>query len=167
MSSPLVQALLAFLLIVIAIPVALVTLRRVRMFNPASRQVLRITGGISLGPRERIAVVEVGGRWLVVGVTAQSINLLTTLDAAPGELSPSRVGNLTGKLPGAAPSIVPGVAPSSASGVASGVASRVAPGIAPGIAPGADRSVAGASGPSVGDGAFARLLAATRRREAS
>ena len=90
MSSSLVQALLAFLLIVIAIPVALVTLRRVRLFNPASRQVMRLAGGIALGPRERIAVVEVGGRWLVVGVTGQSINLLTTLDSAPADLAVSR-----------------------------------------------------------------------------
>ena len=95
MSASLSQALLAFLLIVVAIPVALVMLRRFRMFHPGSRQVLRLTGGISLGPRERIAVVEVGGRWLVVGITGQSINLLTTFDSAPAELTgaSSRTGD--------------------------------------------------------------------------
>ena len=86
MSAPLGQALLAFLLIVIAIPVALVMLRRFRMFHPAGGQVIRLSGGIALGPRERIAVVEVGGRWLVVGITAQSINLLATLDSPPAGL---------------------------------------------------------------------------------
>lgn len=90
MSASLVQALLAFLLIVVAIPVALLTLRRVRHFNPASRHVMRLTGGIALGPRERVAVVEVAGRWLVVGVTAQSVNLLTTLDSPPEALTPLR-----------------------------------------------------------------------------
>lgn len=140
MSSSLVQALLAFLLIVIAIPVALVTLRRVRLFNPASRQVMRLAGGIALGPRERIAVVEVGGRWLVVGVTGQSINLLTTLDSAPADLAVSR-------------------APRSADRSAS---SSGAPLIAD---PTASAQVAGPG--NVGGGSpFARLLASARRREA-
>ena len=87
MTASLSQALLAFLLIVIAIPVALVSLRRFRLFHPGAGQVIRLTGGVSLGPRERIAVVEVGGRWLVLGVTSQSINLLSTLDSAPVELA--------------------------------------------------------------------------------
>ena len=144
MSSSLVQALLAFLLIVIAIPVALVTLRRVRLFNPASRQVMRLAGGIALGPRERIAVVEVGGRWLVVGVTGQSINLLTTLDSAPADLAVSR-------------------APRSADRSAS---SSGAPAGVPLIAdPTASAQVA-VPGDVGGGSPFARLLASARRREA-
>ena len=39
----------------------------------------RIIGGVNLGGRERIMVVEVGDQWLVVGSTPNQINLLTTL----------------------------------------------------------------------------------------
>lgn len=86
MNPLLVQALLAFLLVVVAIPVVLVMLRRSRMLGPGGRQIMRLAGGLVLGPRERIAVVEVSGRWLVVGISGQQINLLTTLDSAPEEL---------------------------------------------------------------------------------
>ncbi len=86
MSLSVVQALLAFLLVLVAIPFALAALRRTRHFGVGRRPVIRLTGGLALGPRERIAVVEVGGRWLVLGVTGQSIQLLTTLDEPPAEI---------------------------------------------------------------------------------
>ena len=45
---------------------------------------LRIVGGLSIGARERIVVVEVGETWLVVGVVPGQIKTLHTL--ARGEL---------------------------------------------------------------------------------
>lgn len=45
--------------------------------NPAS---LRVVSGVMVGQRERVVVVEVQGKWLVLGVAAQSVNLLCTLD---------------------------------------------------------------------------------------
>jgi flagellar protein FliO/FliZ len=39
----------------------------------------RVIGGVNLGGRERILVVEVADQWLVVGSTPTQINLLTTL----------------------------------------------------------------------------------------
>jgi flagellar protein FliO/FliZ len=86
MSFSVIQALLAFLLVLVAIPAALAVVRRSRHLGAGRASVIRLTGGLALGPRERIAVVEVGGRWLVVGVTGQSINLLATFDEPPGAL---------------------------------------------------------------------------------
>ena len=40
---------------------------------------IRIVGGVAVGSRERIMVVEVADQWIVVGVTANNINALTTL----------------------------------------------------------------------------------------
>ena len=40
-----------------------------------------------LGPKKSISVVRVGGRVLVLGVTNESINLITQLNAADGELN--------------------------------------------------------------------------------
>jgi len=39
-----------------------------------------LVGGLTLGPRERIAVVEAQGRRWMVGVTGQSITMLAELD---------------------------------------------------------------------------------------
>ncbi len=40
---------------------------------------LRIVGGLPLGPRERIVLLEIGDTWLVVGVTAGRMQTLHTL----------------------------------------------------------------------------------------
>ena len=46
--------------------------------NPAS-SVIRVVGGVSVGNRERILVVEVADEWIVVGVTPTNINALSTM----------------------------------------------------------------------------------------
>ncbi|MFT5532913.1 MAG: flagellar protein FliO/FliZ [Burkholderiaceae bacterium] len=49
---------------------------------------LKIVGGVSVGNRERILVVEVADQWIVVGVTPTSINALSTMPKQEGvELS--------------------------------------------------------------------------------
>lgn len=49
-------------------------------FNRAFSGVnMRIVGGLSVGNRERVMVVEVGDHWLVLGVTPTQINTLATL----------------------------------------------------------------------------------------
>ena len=148
MTASLSQALLAFLLIVVAIPVVLVGLRRFRMFHPGGPQIIRLTGAVALGPRERIAVIEVGGRWLVVGVTGQSINLLSTLDSPPADLGSAALG--TG-LKGAG----------STAGAAADLRSESR------FEPSAEALAAAAAPKTPNGGApFSRLLAAARGREA-
>lgn len=44
-----------------------------------SSALLRRIAALPVGPRERIVIVEAGDAWLVLGVTAQSINTLHTL----------------------------------------------------------------------------------------
>lgn len=46
--------------------------------NPAG-SVIRVVGGVSVGNRERILVVEVADEWIVVGVTPSNINALSTM----------------------------------------------------------------------------------------
>jgi flagellar protein FliO/FliZ len=46
-----------------------------------NNSVARIVGGVSLGSRERLVVVEVGTQWIVVGVTPGRITALANLDA--------------------------------------------------------------------------------------
>jgi flagellar protein FliO/FliZ len=47
---------------------------------------LKLLGGIALGPRERIVLVEAGNDWLVVGIVPGQIRTLHTLPK--GELPP-------------------------------------------------------------------------------
>ncbi|GAA4015089.1 hypothetical protein GCM10022212_07220 [Actimicrobium antarcticum] len=50
---------------------------------------LKIVGGISVGNRERILVVEVADQWIVVGITPTTISALSTMPRQAGvELSP-------------------------------------------------------------------------------
>jgi flagellar protein FliO/FliZ len=45
--------------------------------------VARVVGGVSVGHRERVVVVEVANRWLVVGVSASQVTHLANLDPVP------------------------------------------------------------------------------------
>lgn len=53
-----------------------------RRFMPAVRGaggLVKVVGGVMVGPKERVVVVEVGETWLVLGVTAQQVNPLHSL----------------------------------------------------------------------------------------
>jgi flagellar protein FliO/FliZ len=54
----------------------------VKRINPqaAQRKLIRTIGAHSLGARERITIVELEGKWLVIGSTPGSINLLHIID---------------------------------------------------------------------------------------
>jgi len=39
---------------------------------------LRVVSAVMIGQRERVVIVEMDGEWLVLGVTAQSVTLLST-----------------------------------------------------------------------------------------
>lgn len=68
-----------------------------KRFAPASRAggaPIRVVGGVSVGGRERVMVVEVADQWIVVGVAPGRVNALSTLPrqetlpAMPGVASP-------------------------------------------------------------------------------
>ena len=54
-----------------------------------SQSVVRVVGGVSVGSRERVVVVEVAGRWLVLGVAPGQVTSLADLE--PGEEIPLAV----------------------------------------------------------------------------
>lgn len=56
---------------------------------------MRVVGGIALGPRERLVLVEVGDNWLVIGIVPGQIRTLHTL---PKGVTPEKAG-LTGDKP--------------------------------------------------------------------
>lgn len=61
------------------------------------QSVIRIVGGVSVGSRERVVVLEVSGRWIVVGVAAGQVSRLANLESGSaklGETIPSGRGML-------------------------------------------------------------------------
>jgi len=85
------MSLLWFVAILVLIPVALLLLKRSGL-SPAGALkagagVPRLVASLPLGAQQRLLTVEVGEgasrRWLVLGVTGQSITTLHTLDEPP------------------------------------------------------------------------------------
>ena len=77
------------LLVVLAlIPLVLWALKRLQTFRPGggSRQ-LEVTAQLALGARERVVLVRVHDRVLVLGVTSQQISLLAETPAGSTPLA--------------------------------------------------------------------------------
>ncbi len=82
------SSLLWFIAIIAMIPVALWLLKRTPMGGAAGGSTMRSVAALPLSASQRIVTIEVGHgderRWLVLGVTAQSITTLHTM-APQGE----------------------------------------------------------------------------------
>ncbi len=71
---------LMILILVLALMVgAAWLLKRFNVAGANSGEAIKIVGGIAVGSRERIVVVEVADQWIVVGVCSGSINALSTM----------------------------------------------------------------------------------------
>lgn len=75
----LVPMVVALAFVLALIPLAMWLLKRLGGAQAAGAAGLRVVAQLPLGPRERIVVVEAGERWLLLGVTAASINRVGTL----------------------------------------------------------------------------------------
>ncbi|MDP9044053.1 MAG: flagellar biosynthetic protein FliO [Pseudomonadota bacterium] len=102
------SSLLWFIAIIVMIPVALWLLKRTPMGGAGGGNLMRSVAALPLSASQRIVTIEVGNgesrRWLVLGVTAQSITTLHTMDPqseasdpAAGPL-PTPFAQLFGKL---------------------------------------------------------------------
>nr|WP_260408925.1 flagellar biosynthetic protein FliO [Pseudomonas cichorii] len=58
-------------------------LRRIGSRSLVSGQVVRVVGSTNVGQREKVVIVEVQGKWLVLGVTAQQVSALSEMEAPP------------------------------------------------------------------------------------
>lgn len=76
------------LVIVVATILACAWLARRSGFSGrAHGSVMRMVDTLSLGPRQRIVVVEIEDTWVLVGVTAGQMNVLHTLPAGTAQAS--------------------------------------------------------------------------------
>ena len=71
------------LLIVLAtIAVLAWAMKKIGHTKLGGQSVARIVGAVSVGSRERVVVVEVAGRWIVLGVSPGRVNGIANLDIA-------------------------------------------------------------------------------------
>lgn len=78
-SAGLLQIASALLLVVALVLVAAWVMRRLGPLNVGNKIPVKIIGGINVGNRERVMVVEVADQWLILGVTANNINNLGSI----------------------------------------------------------------------------------------
>lgn len=55
----------------------------------AQNSTIKVVGGVSVGSRERVVVLEVAGRWLVVGVAQGQVSAIADLEAGADALASS------------------------------------------------------------------------------
>ncbi|CPR21060.1 Flagellar biosynthesis protein FliQ [Brenneria goodwinii] len=58
-----------------------------------SNRLLKVVSACQVGQRERVVIVEVDENWLVLGVTAQNVNLLHQMPAQPQILAENSQNN--------------------------------------------------------------------------
>ncbi len=64
-------------------------LKRYGAGRQASAGALRVLGGVAVGQRERVVMVEVGGTWVLVGVAPGRVNALHVMDKLPDAAPPA------------------------------------------------------------------------------
>ncbi|UUZ53011.1 flagellar biosynthetic protein FliO [Massilia sp. H-1] len=87
--SNLVQTITGLLLVLGALALFAWAMKRFGPKAQAGAGGLRIVGGLNLGGRERIVLVEVGDQWIVVGASPGRVNALHTLPRQDTVLSPA------------------------------------------------------------------------------
>lgn len=93
-SGSVVQMLLSLMLVLAVIVLVAWMLKRANVSRQGQGGLLKVLGGVAIGQRERIVLVELNDTWLVVGVGPGQIRMLHTLVKPDGV---SQVQDVTGK----------------------------------------------------------------------
>ncbi len=88
-SGSYLQAMLALLLIVGLLAGTAWLARKLTGGKGFGQGGMKVVGGVALGPRERIVLIEVGDTWLVIGLVPGQIRTLYKMPK--GESSPDKV----------------------------------------------------------------------------
>ena len=107
-SGSIVQIIFSLLLVLAAIVLVAWLLKRMNVAQQGSGHLLKVLGGVSIGQRERIVLVEVKDTWLVVGVGPGQIrtlhtlqkteNLVADLQSAESQPSENKFANLLSSI---------------------------------------------------------------------
>jgi flagellar protein FliO/FliZ len=97
-AGALFQGLLGLGMVLAALAAFFWFLRRFSPGQTAAQGVVKVVGGVMLGPRERLVVVEVGETWLLLGVGGGQVSTLHTLPRPEG-YTPAMHAALPAQLP--------------------------------------------------------------------
>jgi flagellar protein FliO/FliZ len=75
----LLQVLFALLIVLAAIGLFAWLMRRFGPGQGSAGGLLKVVGGVMVGPKERLVVVEVGETWLLLGVAGSSVTLVHSM----------------------------------------------------------------------------------------
>jgi len=78
-SGSIVQIIFSLFLVLAAIVLVAWLLRRMNLAQQGAGHLLKVLGGVSVGQRERVVLVEIKDTWLVVGVGPGQVRTLHTL----------------------------------------------------------------------------------------
>lgn len=91
-SGSIVQIIFSLLLVLAVVVLVGWLLRRMNLSQQGTGSQLKMIGGIAIGQRERIVLIEIDDTWLVVGVGPGQIRTLHTLPKPEGDTTTSRAG---------------------------------------------------------------------------
>ncbi len=83
-TTGLLQIFLGLIAVLALMAVAAWSFKKIGPAASGNKVPVKVVGGVSVGNRERIMVVEVADQWIVVGVTATQINTLSTMPRQTG-----------------------------------------------------------------------------------
>lgn len=93
------QGLLGLAIVLAALVGFFWLLRRFSPGQTGAQGVVKVVGGVMLGPRERLVVVEVGDTWLLLGVGGGQVTPVHNMPRPAGYVPPVP-GDLTGGMQG-------------------------------------------------------------------
>jgi flagellar protein FliO/FliZ len=73
------QVFFSLVLVVAAILVVVWLLKRMNVVQQSTGNLLKVLGGVAIGQRERVVLLEIDDTWLVIGVGPGQIRTLHTL----------------------------------------------------------------------------------------
>jgi flagellar protein FliO/FliZ len=79
-SADLLQIALGLLIVLTVIIAMAWIVKKMTSFHTGGMSVARIVGAVSVGTRERVVVLEIANRWIVVGVSSGNISAIANLD---------------------------------------------------------------------------------------
>ena len=89
-SSGILQVLLGLALVLAAVAGTAWLLKRFAPGQSGAGGVLKLVGGMMVGPKERLVLVEIGETWLLLGVAAGQVNTLHSMPKPQGIPSTSQ-----------------------------------------------------------------------------
>ncbi|MGZ3235963.1 MAG: flagellar biosynthetic protein FliO [Burkholderiaceae bacterium] len=85
------QVLLGLLVVLALMAAAAWSLKKFGVSKLTGNATVKVVGGVSVGNRERVLVIEVGDQWIVVGVAPGQVNALTTMPRQESAAAPEVV----------------------------------------------------------------------------